>query len=454
MRLLLLTPEFDRAGGGIATFYRALAPALRAAGMEVRVIEGSAFHAAKDRDRRAVLGCEVETLELDRLFRWRDRFPARAATPSLRGHLAAAWAMWEQAGFAEGADIVEACDWGLQFVPPALDAVRPVIVQGHGSAGQISEHDPVAGEETGAALTRLIERAVLQAPAARAQTYSGANGAFWRSEAGCGVTVIRPAWAPPEGWAAGRAPGGTSGQGLVAGRVQRWKGPHILCAALERLGSRAPVVQWIGRDTAWGSRDKSAAAHLARTFAGVWGVKVVHHAPVSPAEVAQRQASALFNLVPSTWDVFNFTAVEAMASGRPAIVSTGAGASELIEDGENGFLFAAGDAEALADALDRVLGMSRERLAGIGAAAQATVRAALDPETIVNERLAAYRAAIEDFHERPPPPVTGWLAGVCRPAAPPNETGKKNEMAFLEHLPARAIASHLVTRVSRRVSPR
>ena len=32
MRLLLLTPEYDGAGGGIMTFYRALAPALRARG--------------------------------------------------------------------------------------------------------------------------------------------------------------------------------------------------------------------------------------------------------------------------------------------------------------------------------------------------------------------------------------------------------------------------------------
>ena len=71
-----------------------------------------------------------------------------------------------------------------------------------------------------------------------------------------------------------------------------------------------------------------------------------------------------------------------MASGRPTIVSSGAGASELIEDGVNGFLFAAGDPDGLAEVLEHVLGESPARLAEIGRAGQETVRTALDPKTI------------------------------------------------------------------------
>jgi glycosyltransferase involved in cell wall biosynthesis len=445
MRLLLLTPEYDGAGGGIMTFYRVLVPALCAAGVELRIIEGSALYTAEDRAERTVGGVRIETLQRARVDCWQERFAAFAAAPGLRRHLAAAWAMWEQAGYGEGCDVVEACDWGLLFVPPAVQAASPLIVQCHGSVGQIAVHDPITGEETQNLLVRLIEHAVLAA-AQSIQTSSCANAAFWQAETGRGVTMIRPAWTQRAA-AAREEPGS---RGLVVGRVQRWKGPDILCAALQRLGNRVPVIDWVGRDTAWGARESSTATHLSRAFPSVWGQRISHCLPEAPQEIARRHATALFNLVPSTWDVFNFTAVEAMASGRPTIVSTGAGASELIEDGVNGYLFGAGDADALAAALDRLLGERPMRLATIGQAARETVRTVLNPNVIAAQRVAAYRSVIDAFQRHPPSPAAGWLGDICRPTEP----SRGNEMAFLDHLPLRTIAAHVLERSCNKVAAR
>src|SRR5262249_9977257 len=351
----------------------------------------------------------------------------------------------EEAGFGEGYDMVEACDWGLLFVPPALQATRPLVVQCHGSVGQIAVHDPIAGEETQGLLVRLIERAVL-AVAQSIQTTSRANAAFWQAETGRDIAMIRAALVQPAPPPIQKS----SSRGLVVGRVQRWKGPDILCAALQRLGTRAPAIDWVGRDTAWEARESSTAAHLLRSFPAFLGRLIKHCLPEQPAEIARRQASALFNLVPSTWDVFNFTAVEAMASGRPTIVSTGAGASELIEDQVNGYLFAAGDADALAAALDRLLSASPARLASIGQAAGETVRTVLDPNAIAAQRIAAYRSAIDTFRAQAPSPVAGWLGAICSPTEP--LTG--DEMAFLDHLPLRAIGAHVLARGSHKVMER
>jgi glycosyltransferase involved in cell wall biosynthesis len=215
------------------------------------------------------------------------------------------------------------------------------------------------------------------------------------------------------------------------------------------MGGRAPAIDWYGRDTPWGRSEISGAAYLASTYRGIWGTKLVRHSPIAPDEVARRQASALFNLVPSTWDTFNFTAVEAMASGRPTIVSTGAGASELVEDGINGFLFPTGDARALAEAIERVMGESPAHLAEIGKAAQETVRTALAPETIAAQRIAAYRDAIDRFDHHRPAPVTGWLGDICRPAA----TAPCDGMAFLDHHPLREILAYSARRLGRRLWP-
>ncbi|MGA2953044.1 MAG: glycosyltransferase [Caulobacteraceae bacterium] len=443
MRLLILTPEFGEARGGLAAFYRHLVPPLAGLGVEIHVIEGSAAHAGRAAPR-VIDGAQVETLELDRLTRWNDRFAALAAAPGLRRHLAAAWAMWEQGGEGAWADVVEAADWGLAYVPPAVAATRPLVVQGHGSIGQISVHDPLSGEEVQSALCRLIEVAVL-ARVPVLQTYSHLNADFWAAETGRPVTMIRPAVPMP----ALTAPAEISDRGLVAGRIQRWKGPDVLCEALALMGARAPTVDWLGRDTAYGRRDASTAAVMARAYPDIWGRRVLPAPSVAPAEVTARQAVARFNLVPSAWDVFNFTAVEAMASGRPAVVSTGAGASELVTDGETGFVFENGNAASLASALDRVIGSSEARLAAIGAAARETVRRELDPMRIAEARLAAYQAVIADFAQTPPAPIGGWLGDICRPDAATADAG-----AFLDQFPIRTVASHLASRLGEKLGAR
>lgn len=426
------------------TFYQGLIPSLQAEGVTVRVIEGSACHAAADNSRRMTNGVSVEMLELDRLLRWHARFGQFAAVPGLRRHLAAAWAIWEQAGFGEDADIVEACDWGLLFVPPAIEAKRPLVVQCHGSVGQIGQHDPIAGEETQDILTRLLEAAVL-ATADTIQTSSRAEVAYWRSETGREASMTRPAWDAPSG----PPPREIGDRGLVVGRVQRWKGPQVVCEALGRMGGRAPLIDWVGRDTAWGRRDGSTSAHLAAAYPGVWGEKIVRHVPIAPEEVRRLQSGALFNLVPSTWDAFNFTAVEALASGRPTIVSGGAGASELIEDGVNGFIFPSGDSEMLAAAIDRVLSASAGRLADIGRAAQETVRRVLNPASVAAQRLAIYRRTIDGFGGLPAGSIHGPAAEVCRPADYP----PSNDGAFLNQVPLRTLVRHVAGRLGRKAFP-
>jgi glycosyltransferase involved in cell wall biosynthesis len=440
LRLLILAPEFGVSGGGIATFYRHLAPALRDLGVEVRVIEGSAMHAGP-RAPRELDGVTVETLEYDRFRRWWDRFPAFAAVPGLRRHLAAAWAMWEQGDFGAGADIVEATDWGLLFLPPVMEARSPIVVQGHGSIGQIAVHDHLLGEETQNALERLIESQALSSWAPF-QTYSRANAEFWRVESGADVQMIRPAIAVRQSVST-LAP---SARGLVVGRIQRWKGPDTVCTALRVLGNRAPDIDWFGRDMAFGRQGTSTGQNLAKSFPDVWGKSVVSHPSIPPEEVQRAQAGALFNLVPSTWDVFNFTAAEAMASGRPTIISTGAGASELVIDGENGFLFTAGDAQALAGVIERVLASPPLRLIEIGAAGRETARRELDPSAIAAARVSAYRSAIDAFNESPPTPIDGWLGEICRPDAAGPVNG-----AFLDQIPVRTLAAHLVRRIQTRL---
>jgi glycosyltransferase involved in cell wall biosynthesis len=65
-------------------------------------------------------------------------------------------------------------------------------------------------------------------------------------------------------------------------------------------------------------------------------------------------------------------AVEAMASGLPVVVSDHAGSSEVISNGRDGFVIAAGDVQALVDAIERLV-ESADLRAAMGEAARRRV---------------------------------------------------------------------------------
>lgn len=442
MRLLYMLPEYvTDSGGGIIAFYRHFLPLLSRQGHEVRVLVGSGVKAEASKSSRIIDGVHVEFLEHERLMDYHARFGHYSALPALRRHLAASWAMWEQSGRGEGYEVVEAADWGLLFLPWIVEGGPPCVVQLHGSIGQIDVHDPLRGEEVHGQLVRLIE-SIGVSQASVAQAYSHGNADFWRRSSRRRVDRILPAWQPQS--APGSAPVRKS-RGLVVGRVQRWKGPEVLCEALELLGARAPSIDWVGRDTLFENRKTTTSAHLATTWPNIWGKGVLQRSQ-QPADVTARlQAEAAFVVVPSLWDTFNFTCAEAMGVATPVICSKGAGSSELIEDGVSGFVFEAGDAHGLASALDSLLSLSERTRRSIAEAGRQAVTEALDPVKRTGERQEAYEAAVRDG------PKAGlasddWLRLACAPRG-----RGADSLAFLDQTPLRQLLVYTLQRLRDKV---
>lgn len=436
MRALIVTPEYSGHGGGIATYYRLLAPPLAKAGCEVTVIEGSGFHSYDSPAVETRDGVVIHRLEASRVARFVEQFQHLEATPLLRRMMAGAWAAWEQAGTLGPFDVVESTDFALMAAPPVLDWRAPVVTQMHGSFGQISVRDPLEDAALDGGLALAIESATA-ALAEERQTSSRSNVAYWQAQTSRPVARLLPAWKPPKP----HADTTISSRIAVFGRIQQWKGPHIVCEAL-RLMKSAPEIDWYGRDVPHAGHT-STSGWLSHVYPEIWGAKIKAHQPVPPNAVQDLQSSALLNLVPSTWDVFNFTAVEAMASGRPVVCSNAAGASELIEDGVTGFVYDGASPAALAQALERALSLGPERLYEIGRAARDVVSRVLDPDAIARERLAAYQKlsrAQQDGKSLPE-----WLTQLGLPHPPAGRN-----LAFLDRLPMRQLATYLVRRAGRK----
>lgn len=105
----------------------------------------------------------------------------------------------------------------------------------------------------------------------------------------------------------------------------------------------------VSRGARWREALETEAAALglgqAVTFTG--------HLPARDLEAALARCQLLVQ--PSVLEGFALTVVEAWLRGKPVVVSQGAGVSELVNQGVNGYVYGAEDTDALADAVLDIL---------------------------------------------------------------------------------------------------
>ena len=105
------------------------------------------------------------------------------------------------------------------------------------------------------------------------------------------------------------------------------------------------------------------------------------------SELPNLLAQARVAVVPSRWENFPNTCIEAMGTGLPVIASCEGGMVEMVEDGRTGWIARTAESPSLADALRRALGIPASTLAGMGREAAASIRRLCDNGTIVQRQL-------------------------------------------------------------------
>ncbi len=110
-------------------------------------------------------------------------------------------------------------------------------------------------------------------------------------------------------------------------------------------------------------------------------------------------AKARIAVVPSRWENFPNTCIEAMSSGLPVIATRTGGMAEMIEDNRSGWLVERADSHLLAAALQRALETEPQQLATMGAHAAEAIRRKCDTATVLDQHLA-FRAEVIDRYNR------------------------------------------------------
>jgi glycogen synthase len=98
-------------------------------------------------------------------------------------------------------------------------------------------------------------------------------------------------------------------------------------------------------------------------------------------------AEARIAVVPSRWENFPNTCVEAMCSGLPVIATREGGMVEMIEDGRTGWLADRAGSVGLAEVLERALGTPPVEIAEMGRNASSSIRQMCDNKKILESHL-------------------------------------------------------------------
>ena len=174
----------------------------------------------------------------------------------------------------------------------------------------------------------------------------------------------------------------------LPGRLTFWKGQEVFLEALMQMRHKRVGVLFLGSDqgrTEYSDHLRELAGQLADD------TEVVFRDHTQEIHTVYALSDIVVNASSAQPEAFGRTIPEAQAMGRIVVATAHGGACETIEDGKTGFLVPPGDSDALAEKLDEILDMPKEKLDAIRTAAVESVRANYSVAKMCASTIALYR---------------------------------------------------------------
>lgn len=182
---------------------------------------------------------------------------------------------------------------------------------------------------------------------------------------------------------------------LCVNRYTPLKGGDVFVRAAALVQAEFPHARFrmVGRSGDWdGEAAENHLCNLAESL-GLTAGRFELAGPRNRQELPSEYASAETACDPSFYESYSYTTAEALASGRPTIITDAQGIAEYLSDGDNVLIVPARDVDALAEAMRQLLRDESLRR-HMGAAARRTVETSLSSDVVVAQLEAAYRAGL------------------------------------------------------------
>lgn len=393
MRVAYVTRQYPPTGvGGIGVYVQTVATAVAAAGHDVTVISS---YSDTPRSTEVVDGVRVERFpEVGPHLLW--RLFARRSDAAASRVVAALSARRAVRSVATPFDVIEAPEWRAEGLLLARAGCGPLVVHLHLAREVVRRWGAIGPQRgLGARLGELLERRTVRGAGAVTATSDHSSvlpgGMSWLPE----LEVTRVA--PPilvENWTSCRSVRETDPVVLFVGHLETRKAPEVLIEAAILLRSAVPDIEVVFVGRAFTGPDGRPYDQILLSAAAKAGVPCAILPPdQEPAAMRALYDRARVVAVPSRYETLSMVAFEALASGRPAVVTDAVGAAEWLDDLASELVVAAGDAPALAAALRPFL-TDPEQAGRIGDRGRALVARTCSVDRIVNDRITVYDALV------------------------------------------------------------
>lgn len=419
MRHLLVSREYPPApSGGIGTYVQQIARALVDAGDTVHVITQrwrGAEHLREVSHAGRLIVHRVPYTAPDGLFGVRPHQRLGATARSLFHSAMPAQAFaWEATGVAErlvaeeGIDVIETPEFEAplyffqrrraQGLGPAR--TPPCIVHLHSPTEFIAESNGWPADHPLRLSSEHVERfSINAADALICPSRFLADQVVQRYGVDRAVTVLRcPIAAEEQLHRSARV--WETGTILFIGRLERRKGALEWIDAAIQVARARPDTRFVFvGENRLDEHNPGYALVYSRIPVDLHS-RFAFHGARDHNSVRALLAGARLVVVPSRWENFPYSCVEAMASGVPVMASPHGGMTEMIESGRSGWIAASSEPNDLAAATLEALDAGPRGLEETGRAAASAIGEMCDPATVVAQRRMLYGKLLRDDIDR------------------------------------------------------
>ena len=173
---------------------------------------------------------------------------------------------------------------------------------------------------------------------------------------------------------------------LFIGRLDRLKGAHIFVESIPIILKDIPdaIFILIGRDTNTGPNNSSMKTYLENLIPNNIKDRVSFFGNAERDLLIDYYRGSDVCVVPSFYENFPNTVLEAMSCGKAVVASNTGGIPEVIEDGISGLLIKTGDIDDLAEKIIRLL-KDRDIREVLGANARKRIESLYSKEVVVKK---------------------------------------------------------------------
>ncbi len=397
MTICLATPEYGVAGG-IASFYQHLSAILSEAGHTIIVLTLNQINSELPDDKKEEGNITLITLrqtyqKVYDIYKKKSSADALYVAADISTGIAfKTWLLINHSKYK--IDVIETVEVNGLGAFLADAQLPPVVVCGHGALFQLAKYDFTIFDKRYTILTSLERKALANADVV--VTHSPNYQFLLANECNIKVLFARAPWQSRQQHFNNNTHSGM----LVIGRLQACKGVKILADALQKSveENNETTITWIGSDTYTAPYGSTWEKYLKRKYPSIWQKNFLWKKEVNTSEISNMIHSASAVIIPSLWETFGYTAIEAAAAGIPVIITEGTGSNYLFKDSRNASIVPSGNAEQLLQTMRQHIAHSSENMQREQYAAM--INEKLSAAEAVSEREKVYATAIEKRRHR------------------------------------------------------